>query len=106
MFLSKLRAVLRKTPRGANYSDETMSKALDTFISDMTCVVTLNYLKMQSEDSLSAIYFSWERTAIKYQDFEVRLKHLLSNTKIYVALPVAEITPEEESNVISIFTVH
>lgn len=102
----RLRAIIRATPRGQGYEAVTIEKAVDTFISDITCVLTTNYLSMQSDKTLATLYWSWERTAIKYPEFETRLRQIMANTKVYLALPTEAVTVQEETNVVSLFTVH
>lgn len=102
----RLRAIIRATPRGQSYEAVTIEKAVDTFISDITCVLTPDYLSMQCDKTLETMYWSWERTAIKYPEFESRLRQIMTNTKVYLTLPTEPVTAQEETNVVSLFSVH
>lgn len=104
--LPRLRAIVRKTARGQGYTSELIENTLRTFLDDMTCVVTTNYLLMQSDEALEALYWTWERTAIKYPEFQSRLKQIMVNSRIYLAMPKEEPTQQEENNIVNLFTTH
>lgn len=101
---SRLRAIIRKTGRGASYENTTIKKALETFVSDMSHIVTERYLNMLSDETLENLYWSWERTAIQLPEYESRIKHLMSGCKIYLSIPNADLVkPQEESNIVNLF---
>lgn len=103
ILLPRLRAIIRQTVRGASYEQATINKALDTFITDMTHIVTENYLNMLSDETLENLYWSWERTAIKLPELELRIKQLMSSCRIYLPMPTDTVTPQEESNIVNLF---
>lgn len=106
MLLTKLKALIRVTPKGRSYESALLDRIAQTFLTDMCCVVTTSFLAKQDDTSLTNIYWAWERTAIKFPEFEARIQQLMTNTKILLILPTEEATPTEETNVVNLFQVH
>lgn len=106
--IPRLRAAIRKTVRGAAYPDDTMERALNTFFGDILCILTPQFLDMQSDGSLEAMYWSWERTALQFPEFEARLRQIMLNCKVYLPMALVADEPLEAkgNNVINMFQLH
>lgn len=105
MLESRLRAIIRRTKRGAAYRDEALNNAVKVFSEDILMYVSIELLDDMSDATLLASYLTWEVIAIKTPDPDERLKRVRKSLRLTLLPFIDPIESDDTpSNIVSLFS--